>query len=420
MNATPKTDAGYKITIVKGADQTDTVGSALKDTLVFKMTKDNDTLAFGYVMVYTYDCDGSRLPGTLYNIGTRFYLNLYINYIWTLNGVPGSQKLTAVLMDSLHVPKDSVTVMATARPPSHGWYHSGCFPATDFVQSFAQLPSGRILAALRYAKYPYYSDDDGMTWKALETVPSQDAYTKIITTTLNEVFLTVYNQGVMYSSDGGANWTFRNNGLPTANFWGDLQMTKSGKLFSFTGSGIFKSDDMGLNWHQITNGLSYYTGFSNASSASDSTIYVKHDTFIESTDGGEGFRPVYSFENPDYFFVDDNDDIYATRYDAFLSTTMSMFVSHDHAQTWNTVYSLPPAKSGFTPGVYNMTKHGNAYFFYSTSQNLLVRTSDFNSFYSYAPPVKEDNGRQSFQYLVTQDGHILISNEFQGLFYFIP
>ena len=34
----------------------------------------------------------------------------------------------------------------------------------------------------------------------------------------------------------------------------------------------------GLSWHQVTTGLDYYTGFSGASSTSDGTIYVKHNT----------------------------------------------------------------------------------------------------------------------------------------------
>ncbi len=411
---------GFRIKILKGDNQTDTVGRPLRDTLVFKATNNNDTLVSGYVIIYTYDCDGNRLQGTLYNVGRGAYTSIYIPYVWTLTGDVGSEKLTAVLMDSQHNPKDSVTVIANALPPTHGWYRSGCFPLNNFVQSFTQLPSGRILTALRQPDYPYYSDDEGMTWHALTTVPSKNNYTKVISTVSNEVFLAINAVGILYSSDGGSTWEARNNGLPPGNFWGDLQYTKSGKLFSLTGDGIFKSDDKGLSWHQITYGLYYYTGFSGASSTSDSTIYVKHNTLIQSTDGGETFRPVYTFENADYFFVDDNDDIYATEYDNFGQAAMGMYVSRDHTQSWNKLYSLPLPNASFQLGISNMTKHGNSYFFYSTTQNLLVQTQDFNSFYTYSPPVIDDNGRQSFQYIVTQQGHIIISNEFQGLFYFIP
>jgi photosystem II stability/assembly factor-like uncharacterized protein len=413
-------NSGFQIKIVKGENQTDTVGRSLKDTLVFKATNNNDTVVSGFVEIYTYDCDGNRRQGTLYNVGRGAYNSLYIPYVWILSGDVGNQRLTAVLLDSYNNPKDSITVIANALPPSHGWYRTGCFPLNNFVQSFTQLPSGRILAALRQTDYPYFSDDEGMTWHVLTTVPSKNNYAKVISTASNEVFLAINAQGILYSSNGGSTWEARNNGLPLGNFWGDLQYTKSGKLFSLTGDGIFKSDDKGLNWHQVTFGLYAYTGFSNASSTSDSTIYVKHNTLIQSTDGGETFRPVYTFENADYFFIDDNDDMYATEYDVFGQADMGMYVSRDHTQSWNKMYSLAPPNANFQLGIGNMTKHGNSYFFYSTTQNLLVQTHDFNSFYTYTPPVIDDNGRQSFQYIVTQQGHIIISNEFQGIFYFIP
>ncbi len=412
---------GYQIKILSGDSQTDTVGRILIDTLVFEATKYNKMLPAGYVEIYGYDCAGNPQPAVLYPVGARAYSSLYIKYVWMLNGSVGSQKLTAVLMDSLKHREDSVTVTATARPPSHGWYRSGCFPANNFVQSFTQLPSGRVLAALRQSDYPYYSDDDGLTWQALTSVPSKAAYTVLISTDSNEVFLGVNNFGMLYSADGGLTWEARNNGLPpVANLWGDVQLTKSGKLFSLTGSGIFKSDDKGLNWHQVTFGLYYYTQFSGATSTTDGTIYVKHNTLIVSTDGGETFRPVYTFEDADYFFIDNNDDMYATKYDNIGTVGMSFYRSPDKAQTWNKLYSLPMPKENFQLGLSHMTRHGNSYFFYSTTQNLLVETKDFNSFYTYTPPVVDDNGRQSFQYLVTKSGHIIISNEFQGLFYFIP
>ena len=411
---------GFRINIVKGNNQTDTVGRPLKDTLEFRASDNNDTLLSGHVEIFAYDCDGNRQDIAGYIIGRGTITSMYVPYIWTLNSDIGSQKLTAVLFDSKNNPEDSVTVIANALPPSHGWYRSGCSPFNNNIQSFSQLPSGRILAVLRLADYPYYSDDEGMSWHALTTVPSKNNYTKVISTASNEVFLAINAVGILYSSDGGSTWEARNNGLSPGNFWGDLQYTKSGKLFSLTGGGVFKSDDKGLSWHLITYGLSG-SSFYDASSTSDSTIYANENSFIQSTDGGETFRPVYAFENAVYFFVDDKDDIYATEYDNSGQQPLGMYVSRDHAQSWNKLYSLPIPNTGFQFGISNMTKHGNLYFFYSTSQNLLVQTQDFNSFYTYTPPIEVDgNGRQSFQYIVTQKGHIIISNEFQGVFYFIP
>jgi hypothetical protein len=411
---------GYQIKIVNGDHQTDTIGMPLRDTIVFEATRNNRMLSFGHVEVYGYDCAGNPLTPILYDVGANSYAGLYIKHVWWLNGNVGIQKLTAVLMDSLMNRRDSVTVTATGQPPSHGWYHSGCFPENNNVRSFTQLPSGRILAALRQKDYPYYSDDEGMSWQPLTTVPSRDDYTIVISNDSNEVFLSVNAFGMLYSGDGGLTWAARNNGLPPiSDRWGDIQYTKSGKLFSYTGGGVFKSDDKGLNWHLVTFGLLGY-GFYGASSTSDGTIYANNNTLIQSADGGETFRPVYSFESANYFFIDTNDDIYATGYDNFSSAGMSVYRSQDKAQTWNRLCAVPVPKPGFQMGISHMTKLGDRYFFYSTGENLLVETKDFISFYTYEPPVVENGGRQSFQYIVTTKGHIVISTEFQGLFYFIP
>jgi hypothetical protein len=71
---------------------------------------------------------------------------------------------------------------------TYGWYRSDVFRLIQFVQSFTQLPSGRILAVLGQTDYLYYSDDEGQTWRYF-TVPSRNAYTRVISTDSNEVFL---------------------------------------------------------------------------------------------------------------------------------------------------------------------------------------------------------------------------------------
>jgi hypothetical protein len=411
---------GYHITLVSGDNQTDTIGMALHDTLIFKSTKNDQMLSFGYVEVYGYDCAGNPLPAMLYAVGTNSKSGFFTRHVWWLNGNIGSQKLTAVLMDSLMNRKDSVTVTATGRPPSHGWYHSGCFPVNNFVKSFAQLPSGRVLAALWQPDYPYYSDDEGVTWQPLATTPSRDSYTIIISNDSNEVFLASSTNGMLHSPDGGMTWEVRNSGLPSINNrWGDLQYTKSGKLFSNTGVGVFKSDDKGLNWHSISYGLIGYS-FGGASSSTDGTIYAKNYTMVQSTDGGEGFHPLYSFESADYFFVDSNDDMYATSYGNVLAEGTYINRSQDKAQTWSKIATMPMPNDGYQHGVSNMSRHGESYFFYTTTENLLVETRDFISFYFHKPPIVDNGGRQSIQYIVTKKGHIIMSNEFQGLFYFIP
>jgi hypothetical protein len=91
--------------------------------------------------------------------------------------------------------------------------------------------------------------------------------------------------------------------LPSAGvIEGDIQYTKSGKLFSFTDGGIFKSDDKGTQLapgnHRF--GLLYriFRRFFNLGW----NDLRKTQYLIQSIDGGETFRPVYTFEHARLFF----------------------------------------------------------------------------------------------------------------------
>jgi hypothetical protein len=73
-----------------------------------------------------------------------------------------------------------------------------------------------------------------------------------------------------------------------------------------------------------------------------------------------------------------------------------IYRTQDKTETWNKLYTMPMPNVNFQMGLNHMTKHGNSYFFYSTTQNLLVETEDFSSFYTYTPPVVNDNGDRLF------------------------
>jgi hypothetical protein len=81
---------------------------------------------------------------------------------------------------------------------------------------------------------------------------------------------------------------------------------------------------------------------------------------------------------------------------------------------------MPRPAETYQSGISHMTKHEGSYFFYSTTENLLIETKDFNTFIPITPPVEGNGGRQSDQYIVTKHGHIIISNELGGVYYFIP
>lgn len=410
----------YKIELIAGDGQSDTTGNTLKTQLVYKVTLDGDTInSPASVLFETYDCENQKHVEE-YAAG-RGQLNIV--YTWRLNGIQGGQYLKAVLLDSLGNRKDSVTASATVMAPAHGWYSSGCMPLTTFCVTFCKLPSGRILAGLYREDYPYYSDDEGATWHPLATLPGKYRITKMVSTPQNEIYLTIANTGMFYSDNGGQSWQLRNTGLPPlSGFWGNLQYTKSGILFTLTQNGIYMSSNKGLSWQQEMNGLNYYAGFSDACSMSDGTILAIHDNELyRSTTGGLNWSEVYTLSSTvglSFLFVDDNDDIYVG-----ISTGIGMsygiYVSKDKAQTWTKIYTSSPA-SGYDQTLSEMTKQNGVYYFYSTSEKILVKTTDFNTFTPSNPPVGSNNGRRSFRYIVSDNNRLILSTEYYGLYYYIP
>jgi hypothetical protein len=410
----------YKLELIAGDGQSDTTGNTLKTQLLYKATKGGKPIGnAGSVLFETYNCDNEKQieesgawPG-----------QSNVAYYWRLNGIVGKQYLKAVLLDSLRNRRDSVTATATAVAPTRGWYSSGCIPLNTFCVTFCKLPSGRILTALHREDYPYYSDDDGATWHQLATLPRKYSITKMIATPLNEVFLSIANAGMFYSDNGGQSWQLRNTGLPIlAGFWGNLQYTKSGKLFTLTQDGVYTSGDKGLNWQQAMQGLNYYAGFSDACSLTDGTILTIHDNHLfRSTTGGLSWTEVYSLSSTNglsFLFVDDDDDIYIG-VAAGIGMSYGMYVSKNNAQTWTKIYTAVPA-GGYDQTLSEMTKQNGIYYFYSTSEKILTKTTDFNTYTTINPPVGSNNGRRSFRYIVSNNNRWILSTEYYGLYYYIP
>ena len=415
--------AGYRITLLQGDGQTASIGDTLPKQLVFKLAKDGQPNFSGYLLIQTFDCDGQPLMvKTPFGQSGFSGYDQVLSFRWKLNATIGQQSLKAVLLDSLQVPRDSVTVMANAVQVGQGWHTSGCLPVTSFPVTFSQLPSGRVLAGLYDAGYPYYSNDEGVSWHAMKTFYNQYRIVKIIATAAGEVFLSAVNTGVFYSPDGGQTWQARSTGLPVSNYNGSFFYTKSGKLFVSTNTGVYLSGDKGLNWHLVSFGIPFYASFWDACSLSDGTIIALSDnTLIYSTDGGENWSTNYSLSStagPSCLFADDQDNVYigiATG----IGLGYGLYVSKNKMQAWTKVYTVNPPP-GFDNTLSAMTARNGSYYFYASGKNLLVTTKDFTGYTELAPPVPDNNGRISNAYIVTAGNHVILSTQFFGIYYSIP
>jgi len=411
-NTTSTSSGAYKITLVSGGGQSDTIGNPLKDYIYFKMTYRNDTVSYGFVKYEVYDCD-NNIQSTQVPIGKNNGNDvLQVSYYWILNGTVGTQSLKAILIDSSGVPRDSVVVTATGIAPVKGWYHSGCLPETPSFVALALQPTGRILGFYNAQDYPYYSDDEGITWHRLTTFKGNYIINNIITTPANEIFIYAEATGVFYSADGGQNWEKRISGLPIDDSRRNLIYTKSGILFLQVNSGLFLSTDKGISWHIASNAPPIY--LSAQSFSNGVLIGVANQNLFKSIDGGENWSDIWSSDGHGTatLFLDTNGDIYTGEPDG-------IYLSKDTGATWTKFYQSYPI--GANAGtVSRITKQNGALYFYATEKNILMRTADGVNFEQQYFPLYDNNGRDSYSYILSANNHLVVSTEWYGLHYYLP
>ena len=110
------------------------------------------------------------------------------------------------------------------------------------------------------------------------------------------MFAGIQNVGIYYSNDGGQTWSLRgtgSSGLPTNSFDGDVQLTPSGQLFTFTAVGTYYSVDKGQTW-SLAGGLTL-SGFNGACSTTGGILFgVNGGAVFRSDDSGGYWRDIWT------------------------------------------------------------------------------------------------------------------------------
>jgi len=199
----PQADLSLKVEIIKGANQTDTVGNTLKDSIVVKLSKEGKPLVNYRVKFPLPGCDAdSAITKTTGAAGT-------VTYSWTLGGAAGKQLLKAAIYNSTNAVVDSVTLTATALPTSRGWLYSACTPPQDpgFIYKFT---TGRLISYFLHDPRIYISDDNAMTWHPVASNHSFEEILYMAVSEKNEIFINDNYKGLYYSADGGKTWELHN------------------------------------------------------------------------------------------------------------------------------------------------------------------------------------------------------------------
>lgn len=158
--------------------------------------------------------------------------------------------------------------------------------------------------------------------------------------------------GIYVSTDNGATWSLKANGLTPNQIIFDIEVDNSGVAYA-VGTKIFKSTNGGDLWEELANSVS---GMTNLHITSGGTIFAGHETAVgngisRSTDGGTTWEfartglptiivgPATYYRSVSSITSDGSGNLYATVNGGNASTEAGVYKSTDNGGSWTRMSS---------------------------------------------------------------------------------
>jgi photosystem II stability/assembly factor-like uncharacterized protein len=390
----------YKLTLIDGSGQTDTVGNPLQKPLLVKVTV-NGIATSGYTVKFVGS--GCAITDTLADISAP---DGTATYKWSLAGDLGQQQLHAYLLNSKGKTVDSVQAIATAISPGPGWHNSACsVQYVGAVTSFAKLSSGRLFVAFYGNTFLRYSDDGGASWYAVRSLGNQRSLYYVASSPANELYAFT-SDGTFYSSDGGQTWA--NQGKPPFNpeLINGVAFSRTSQLFV---TGVIPtlaiSSDKGKTWTQIHSSAivagstdSIYYNYFNPIVDANGNIYLTekaNEILYKSTDGGVTWAP--QLDKTSSFFIDPAGQYYQ----AMVYFNGGIFISKDQGATYNQLSFFNDAY------INNMSVQPDGNFYFDATGLGVYRLVNGSTVPQLLFP---DNVSEFQPYIVGTNGDVVIAN----------
>jgi len=413
------------IQAIGGANQTDSVGGRLLDSVIVKINEPGSKLNKYLVKIFQQTlCDGD-------STSQQWVVNGHtVSYKWTLGDTPGIQVLKFQVLDSAQKIVDSIKVTATAAPPAPGWHPAGCLvKKTWFLTTFGKLSTGRIYTGFDGCINPYYSDDNGITWHTLSNFyfgyyPNVE---KIQVSPKDEIYIGSELNGVFYSADNGKTWDNRVLGWPLLTPISDLALTPGGQLF-FTGANrlITISNDKGMSWKTVQQADDTFLGsLKYQAQDSNGNIY-----FCEINDGN--YLPVIKVLDPatnaitllgnlplpypSAFYIDQKNNWYAGGFNS-AANEAELYQSADGGQTWKKVFSQANDGASSIYVDFMSRQSDGSYYFELLGANIYIyKTPDFVTFQNIKASVPGYSG----EYILAANGNFIMNSFPISIWYDAP
>lgn len=393
----------YSIKIYKGNDQTDTIGHELKDSIIVQGMLNGKPVTGGKIQFITSGCDiNSVFEEIAFSGNNRF--------IWKLNAIVGEQKLKVIYTDKLGMPRDTVMLTANAvMPDRKGWQPCPCDDGQNHVIAFARFKSGKLFALPANSSSLLYSDNGGVQWHKMKSLPGNSIIRQITATDDDGLFILAAGAGIFYSSNAGQSWEPRNNQIANFNDLYDFRYVEGGRMYARGSSGGYTSGNSGLSWKLIDKP---WGEFHVIKHPNGNVLYLNDGIIRSSSDNGETYQFLASLgyqQNTNLLFLDKQNYLYAT---GSINYSTLLFRSKDLGTTWEPLYTAPQDPDR---RITDLSWVNGLYYFYAAGAGIMA-TTDFSEYTSLAP----DLTKNARTFMTKSDGGMVMGTTMGSLYYYIP
>jgi len=165
------------------------------------------------------------------------------------NAAFGKKTVYALFRDTVgfvsSVVSDDIAYSISA---SDYWVYTNGPGVGNSVRSFAVDSKGRLLAGTWTSGGTVWrTSENSNSWTQLGTIPMSDSVMGISVNAKDHIFISVISKGLYRSTDDGASWQLKNNGLTNLRVHCSL-VDKKGYVWVASEGGLFRSTNNGDSW----------------------------------------------------------------------------------------------------------------------------------------------------------------------------
>ena len=168
----------------------------------------------------------------------------------TLRYISGTYRFWYCGTDASQIWRMGLATSTSGTPPETFWHQTGGPLSSQDVRILASSSQGHLFAGTWTAGEVYKTTNNGDTWTICGPIPNTNPVLGLTIDRHDHLFASVYLRGIARSTDNGATWEMKNNGLTNFSARWSI-MDRQGNIWVATEGGLFRTSDDGENWTKM-------------------------------------------------------------------------------------------------------------------------------------------------------------------------